>query len=92
MGIVSHTGIQNASACSSRTTVFGMVDEKSAGWPGLSTFALPPTQWVPRSFAHFAKGRVPRTPVPAKVRHPIPEQRWRVCSESTETGSGSALN
>ena len=44
------------------------------GWPGLLISQAQPTPWVPRSFAYFAKGRVPRTPTAAKLRHPIPKR------------------
>jgi hypothetical protein len=44
------------------------------GWPRLLITPALPTQWVPRSFAFFAKGRVPRTSAPAKLRHSIPKR------------------
>src|SRR5579863_1166051 len=33
---------------------------KTGGWPRPSTSPARPAKWVPRSFAFFAKGRVPR--------------------------------
>ncbi len=36
-----------------------------------------PMKWVPRSFAHFAKGRVPRTPALTVLRRPIPKRNLR---------------
>jgi hypothetical protein len=41
-----------------------------AGGPGLE-WMKSETRWVPRSFAFFAKGREPRTPAAAKLRHTI---------------------
>jgi hypothetical protein len=43
----------------------------AAGGPSLLFSPAPPTHWVPRSFAFFAKGRVPRTLTPARQRRVI---------------------
>ena len=37
-------------------------NEAQAKWPRLSISLPSSTRRVPRSFAHFAKGRVPQTP------------------------------
>jgi len=49
------------------------LNRPTGGWPGLLISLASPTLWVPRSFAIFAKGRVPRRSAVAMLRHPIPE-------------------
>jgi len=39
------------------------------GWPGLLILRALPTQWVPRPFAFFAKGRESEMPAPRGFDH-----------------------
>ena len=54
-----------------------------AGGPSLAggrplNSVAPAIQWVPRSFAFFAKGRVPRTPAAAQLRRPTLERNLQI--------------
>jgi hypothetical protein len=62
------------------------------GWPRLLTLPARPTAWVPRPFAVFAKGRVPRTfavkAYAARFRNEISVQPTftRTGTQSSKTG------
>jgi hypothetical protein len=67
--------------CAGRTSLHGIPMHipklLHGGWSRLLISPPSPTEWVPRSFAFLAKGRVPRTPTAAKLRRPIPDRNLR---------------
>ena len=49
----------------------------TGGWPRLLLRRHRQHNWVPRSFAVCAKGRVPRTPAAERLRHPFVKRNLR---------------